>query len=1121
MKKLIHTIILIIFIKQFAWAQLTPVWSNIQAGIGDNSDRYNAIVQDASSNLYLGGYTFNTGRDKDYLLVKMNTSGDTLWTRQFNGAGFGSDKIFYMALDVAGNVIVTGESDGGGVNQNDILTQKYDAAGNLLWSASYNALPYNQDDSPLSLAVDVSGNVFITGSSDRDSTATLNDDILTLKYNASGVLQWSARVNGTGNATDRGTGIVADNTGGCVITGRTTTLVDDDIITIKYSSTGNETWRTVYNRGFGNDRGDDIATDGAGNYFITGRASSASDYDAATIKYNSSGVAQWTKFFNKVDNDYGNHIKVNATGDVFVIGQSDVDNSGGTTDYDFLTIKYNSLGTQQWAKTFGNAVLNNEDPNDLAIDAAGNVFVTGKSDVNALAAITANNFLTVKYDAAGVLQWSTYFDGSASNSDDIAEDMVLDGSGNLYVAGGGHNVTTQKDATIIKYAGATGTATWTKNYNGKGDFSDKVQDMITDAANNIYITGYVFSPEQRKDLFTAKINSSGATVWYKTYDFSLADDEGKAITLDTSGNIYVCGNSIGNGTSDDYITIKYDALGNTIWSARYNFANEADVATSISVNAANGNVFVTGYSDGNISSSVTNYDMTTVKYSSIGNESAVVRFNGTGNGIDRGVKIIVNGTNNYVTGKTWNGSNYDVVTIKYNGSLVQQWISKYNGVSTLDDEPRDMIQEGSTGDLYIVGNSGFPSGDDYLTLRYKNTGVQQWASTYNGTGNSTDRAYSVAVTANGLFVTGRSAPTTGADSADIVTIKYTKSNGSQTWLNRYNGPAAGLDRGNAIAADLVGNIYVTGESVGTTSGSDYVTLLYDGSGVRKWVARYNGPGNGEDVARFITTDALGYVYVAGYAGGVNSGFDAVTVKYCPPPIVNAGSDVTICTGSSITLNGNGATAYTWTPVTGLSNATIANPVASPTVTTYYVLSGTNALGCAAGTDTVKITVKGLPTAKITAGGPLSFCAGDSVLLTANSGSSFTYQWKKGSADIAGATNISYMAKVAGTFKVVVTNNSGCSNTSKGTKVQIICKEGNLLSTPFIAPNPFANTFNIQLPEGSLADIRIYNVLGQQMEQYDHVTGTLSLGEKLLPGTYLIEVNSGAERNIYKLVKSEN
>jgi hypothetical protein len=223
-----------------AKAQVSPLWINQQSGIGDNSDRFNAVVRNNSGDLYLGGYSFSMGHDKDYLLVKMNTAGDTVWTRQYNGADNGSDKILYMALDPSGNVVVTGETDGGGINQNDILTVKYSPDGTVLWSAVYNNGSANQDDQPLGMSVDINGNVFITGSSDRDTGPVVNDDLLTIKYNSSGVLQWAALINGLGNGTDRGNGISADNLGGCAITGRTLTSIDDDLITVKYGSTGSE-----------------------------------------------------------------------------------------------------------------------------------------------------------------------------------------------------------------------------------------------------------------------------------------------------------------------------------------------------------------------------------------------------------------------------------------------------------------------------------------------------------------------------------------------------------------------------------------------------------------------------------------------------------------------------------------------------------------------------------------------------------------------------------------------------------------------------------------------------------------------------------------------------------------
>jgi hypothetical protein len=118
----------------------------------------------------------------------------------------------------------------------------------------------------------------------------------------------------------------------------------------------------------------------------------------------------------------------------------------------------------------------------------------------------------------------------------------------------------QKDATVIKYTVASGSQSWAKSYNGKGEFTDKVQAIVADSKKNTYVTGYVFNSEKRRDLFVARLNPTGSTLWFRTYDFAQDNDEGKAITLDPSGNVFVCGNSIGNGTSDDYITIKFDSL---------------------------------------------------------------------------------------------------------------------------------------------------------------------------------------------------------------------------------------------------------------------------------------------------------------------------------------------------------------------------------------------------------------------------------------------------------------------------------------------------------------------------------------------------------------------------------
>lgn len=1126
MKFLYTLITLLLLVSIQTFAQISTLWTNSQTGSGDNSDRYNAIVTDASGNLYLGGYTFNQFQDKDYLLVKMNSGGDTLWTRQFNGASNGADKILYMAIDNSGNVYVTGQSDGGSLQQNDIVTQAYNGIGSLLWSATYNNSPANQDDQPNGIAVDNSGNVFVSGETDRDSTATINDDILTIKYNTSGVQQWAVKVNGTGNGTDRSNGIVADNAGGCIITGRTATLVNDDVITIKYSSTGTETWRTVYDRGFGNDRGEEVTNDASGNLYVTGRSENANNYDVMTIKYNTGGVAQWTKFYNGSDDDFGRFIKTDASGNVYVTGQTNLG-----THFDLVTLKYNSTGLQQWVKTFGNPALNDEDPSAIVVDATGNVYVTGKSDVNSAAAIIADNFITIKYNASGVSQWSVYFNGTTTNSDDIAEGMVLDATAtNLYVAGGSQNTVTQKDASVIKYATSTGSATWTKSYNGKGDFTDKVQAMIIDAKKNVYVTGYVMNPEVRRDLFVAKLNSSGTTKWYVTYDFSQQDDEGRGIALDTSGNVYVCGSSIGNGTSDDYVAIKLDTLGTTQWTARYDFINETDVATSIAVNKFTGDVFVTGYSDQNISSKVTNYDIATVKYSSAGAELLTVRYNGSGNGIDRAVEMAIlpasgaSSTNLVITGRTWNGSNYDIITLKYNANLVQQWAAIYAG--TKDDEARDLFFESSTGDIYVAGNTGTAShGFDVISLKYNSSGVQQWMNTYNGAGNFNDIGHGILATSNGVYVTGRAAPTSTADTSDLITIKYSKSTGIAQWTTIYNGPVNGLDRGWAITTDPFGNVYSTGESQGASSLQDMITFGFDENGRVRWTGRYDGGANRDDVAREIEVDKSGYLYVAGYATqSTAAGLNASTIKYCAPPPANAGSDLSGCKNSAIQLNATGGANFSWTPGINLSNSAISNPVATLTANTTFIVTVNNGLGCS-GIDTLIVTVHGLPNVTITASGPLSFCQGDSVKLSVPA-CTCTYQWMKGNVNLAGATTNSFTATTKGGYKVAVTTQFGCSKTSKNQKVTIACRDqvvtdaANEFSVS-ASPNPASNFFIIQWQGNSTESISIdvFNILGTSVYHRQGIqSSTIQFGNDLPDGVYMLQVTQGSEKKIIKMIK---
>ena len=128
--------------------------------------------------------------------------------------------------------------------------------------------------------------------------------------------------------------------------------------------------------------------------------------------------------------------------------------------------------------------------------------------------------------------------------------------------------------------------------------------------------------------------------------------------------------------------------------------------------------------------------------------------------------------------------------------------------------------------------------------------------------------------AGDIIVTGTTDD--GITGVDMLTIKYSGSNGTMLWQKRYNGPANDDDFANAVTVDTSGNVVVTGSSEG-----DYYTAKYAAvDGALLWEQRYNGPGAFEfrnDSARAVAVDGDGNVVVTGTSPGFND--SCYTAKY--------------------------------------------------------------------------------------------------------------------------------------------------------------------------------------------------------------------------------------------------
>ena len=314
------------------------------------------------------------------------------------------------------------------------------------------------------------------------------------------------------------------------------------------------------------------------------------------------------------------------------------------------------------------------------------------------------------------------------------------------------------------------------------------------------------------------------TAWVRTYNGpGDSTDYARAIAVDGCGNVYVTGRSEGSGTYEDYATIKYYPNGDTAWVRRYNApADSLDYAYAIVVDGS-GNVYVTGASY----SSATSADYTTIKYYPNGDTAWIRRYNGPGDYADLAFDIALDDWGNvYVTGYSGgSGTAYDYATIKYYADGDTAWVRRYDGPANEEDRASAIAIDGFN-NVYVTGHSDSTGTyEDYATIKYDTGGNVLWVKRFN-CANGTDTPYGLAVDgSNDVYVTGMSG-CGGATSFDYVTIKY-YSNGDTAWVARYHGPVEnGNDYAFALALDSAGNVYVTGKSDGSETGSDYCTIKY-------------------------------------------------------------------------------------------------------------------------------------------------------------------------------------------------------------------------------------------------------------------------------------------------------
>ncbi len=418
------------------------------------------------------------------------------------------------------------------------------------------------------------------------------------------------------------------------------------------------TWHTFLGSA-SEDQAEDIAVDGNGYVYVTGRSSATwgtpvraytGGIDAFVAKLNSSGSLLWNTFLGDDGaqfSDVGYAIAVDDSGNVYVAGYSDitwespVNNYAG--GYDGFAVKLDSSGVLQWNTFFGST--SGDIANGIALDGSGNIYITGSSfatwgsPVNAFAG--GIDGFAVKLNNSGDLLWNTFM-GSASSSfvEETASGIAVDAGNNVYITGNSYGTwgspinayTGNSDAFAAKL-NTSGVLQW-NTFMGTSSGVDFTNGIALDGNNNVYIVGYSDdswgSPINSfgggdQDVFAAKLNSSGALQWNTFMGSSTTDDYVDDITIDGSGRSFIVGTTEAtwgsplnsySGSQDAFLAVL-----NADGSLNYNtfFGNSGyDIGSGIALDGSL-NVYLAGYSNATWGTSPVNpylgsYDAFVIKY---------------------------------------------------------------------------------------------------------------------------------------------------------------------------------------------------------------------------------------------------------------------------------------------------------------------------------------------------------------------------------------------------------------------------------------------------------------------------------------------------------------------------
>ncbi|MBK9456410.1 MAG: T9SS type A sorting domain-containing protein [Bacteroidetes bacterium] len=1131
-------------------------WQNTIGGA--STDFLASVEQTFDGGYIIGGYSksgisgdktelnITGGEGYDYWIVKLNALGSIEWQNTIGGNN--DDFLVSTHQTMDGGYIIGGyssstlsgdksEGNMGGAGTKDYWILKLNSSGSIIWQ---NTIGADGNDVLAEIRETAEGNYIVGGYSDskKNGDKTIKrwgslSDYWVMQLNSSGTIMWQNVFGGLDS--DLLTSVIQLADGGFLFGGYSDSDITGnkskhlyvgshtDYWLVKTDALGNIIWDKV----LGGSENEIITsmTETAGqNLLIAGYSISPSSFDKLEptqgledywiLELDNSGKTLWENDLGGILNERPYAIGNTQDGGFFVLGYSASLISGDKTEVgsgsiDGWMLKFNPSNCISGPYYF-----------DFDMDNTGDVttafnaceltylYVENSTDCNPLN--SNQNPLApevcdgIDNNCDGLIDEGIF---GCNPGPDVIWQNTIGGVESDNIA----DIHPTSDGGYILIAGSDSDISGDKNANSKGAI----------------------------DYWIVKLDAIGNITWQKTIGGS-GNDWPKCISQTTDGG-YIAGGYSSSGISgdkneaslggDDFWIIKLDALGNIEWQNTIG-GNSTDLLNDINQTLDGG--FIAGGSS----------------FSGISGDKT------TPNATNDGWILKLNATGSIEWQKSIRGNLFDIL-----------------------DNIKQTTDGGYIAGLYSESGIGLdktaPSQGayDYWIVKLDASGNIMWQNTIGG--GAGDYLYAVSQLSDGSYIVGGTSFSSASGNktevliggSDLWIVKLDIS-GNLVWQNTIGG--ADLDGLNAIRATQDNGFIIGGFSWSDISG-DKVENKIIGGVEDAWIMKLNSEGeivwqnaiggNNNDFCINIEQCFDG-TFIAGVSSGSElsgdknentpANVDSWIIKFdidCVPVAeicnsiddncngnidenitetisISAGGPTTFCQGGNVLITAiySGATVQ-WKK-NGINIPGATSPTYLVTTKGTYTCETTSLCGTATAVG-IFVNVNKNPPATITAGGPTNFCAGGSVILTANTGGGLSYQWYKGATPIAGATSLTYTATTSGNYKCRVTKTAtGCFKNSNPISVSVQCKEGEdvLFNTTFnIQPNPNNGAFTISansLSPLETTKLLIYNTTGQQIFTRD-LDPQLDIFEINLPeiptGMYIVKLVSGTSIYEQKLI----